>query len=154
MSWEIELKGKDVNASWGSYFETVTIKCTGFVPSLFYEVGEFQGTAGGKFINRKPRLRITATCFPFKVNPSSTEQDATVYFELQKVLSKKYVQVVSIDAEFQRIVQTTSGLIDEGYIDSLPFVMLVEDAGEVSSNYANGTFNCDFTLIGIEYYGF
>ena len=151
---ELELKGKDVNSSWGSSFETVTIQCTGIVPSLVYDSGEFGGSSGTKIIVRKPRLKIEVTTFPFKVDPSSTEMDARKYFELQKVLSKKFVQIVSIDSDFARIVQTTDGLIDEGFIDSLPFVMLVEDAGEISSNYANGNFNCNFILTGIERYGF
>ena len=151
---ELELKGKDVNSSWSSSFETVTIQCTGIVPSLVYDVGDFTGSSGGKYINRKPRLKIEVTTFPFRVDPSDTEMDARTYFELQKVLSKKYVQIVSIDSDFARIVQSTSGLIDAGFLDSLPFVMLVEDAGEISSNYANGNFNCNFILTGIEYYGF
>jgi hypothetical protein len=147
LGWSIVLAGKNTNSLWTTGADLVTLYCQEFKPSLQVTQESIEGGSGSFNSKRLQRLKFNVVPAPFKVNPTSTEMDNRTYFELMKVLGRRYQRITAISGNFQRINKATTGLISSGFISALPIDVQVLSVSELDSDYTNGNNTMTFELV-------
>lgn len=152
--YQLVLGGKNLNTLWTTGVDLVTLQCQELKPSLQVTQESVSGASGKYQSAMDLRLKFDVVPIPFQVNPTSEQQDARTYFQLMKVLSRKYKRIISIDENFKRIEDGTNGLITTGVIDALPLNVQVLDVSELDSDYADASNTMTFSVVSDERYEF
>lgn len=152
--YQLVLGGKNLNTLWTTGVDLVTLQCQELKPSLSVTQESVSGASGKYQSARDMRLKFDVVPIPFKVNPTTQQQDARTYFQLMKVLSRKYQRIISIDENFKRIEDNTNGLIATNVIGSLPLDVQVLEVSELDSDYADASNTMTFSVVSDERYTF
>lgn len=148
---QIQLRGKDTNASWSSDGLLLDVTIVSIRPYLQSDATVFD-TLEGRIVYKKRNLVFDIECYPFSVDPLSTVsfyQDHRRLLALQELLAKPYIGIIEIGTRFKRITQATIGLQADGKVPAYPIICTAQDLGRPDQRSETGYSRLRFELQAI-----